>query len=166
MSEGEKATSEEILKAILVELRDLKKGNILGDLPQRTGWIYRPFGYSSIPVPVGEEKQIFKLDSKGWLIWAAISCNNPGLAFTLELSTKDLKYSGKTDVSTPYAAGLTVPNGAWWVSKFDLVNSIYTITFSPYFPWPFNQICRLSVENKTSLAGTVTRANFTVIELK
>jgi hypothetical protein len=162
-----KGTSEEeILKAILAELRDLKKGSILGDLPQRKGWIYRPFGYSNIPVAVGEEKQIFSLDKKGWLLWGAISSNNPNIAFTLELSTKDGKYAGKTDTTTPYVAGLTVPNGAWWVSKYDAVNSIYTITFSPYFPWPFNQTCKLSVENKTSSAGTVSRVSLIVIELK
>jgi hypothetical protein len=151
-----------LLKAILEELQDKTFWN----LPQRKGWIYRPYGYSSIPVDVGEEKQVFKLESKGWLIWGAVSCNNPGLTFTLELSTKDEKYAGKTDVSSPYAAGLVVPNGGWWVSKFDVSNSIYTITFSPYFPWPFNQTCRLDVENKTKLPGTVSRVSLIIIELK
>lgn len=158
--------SEQILKDILAELKDLKKGNIFADLPQRKNWRYRPFGYSNVPVAIGEVKEIFKLDSRGWLIWAAVSCDNPGLTFTLELSTKDERYSGKTDVTTPYAAGLTTPGGAWFCSKYDSVNSIYTITFSPNFPWPFSQTCRLSVENKTSSAGIVTRANFTIIELK
>lgn len=164
--EGKGTSSKEILKAILQELKDLKIGNIFGDLPLRKGWIYRPFGYSNILVAIGEEKTVFKLDKKGWLIWGAISCNNPSLEFTLELSTKDEKYSGKTDTTTPYAAGLTVPNGAWWVSKFDAVNSVYTITFSPYFPWPFNQTCRLSVANPSSSPGTVTRVSLIVIELK
>jgi len=157
---------EQTLKAILQELRDLKTGNVFGDLPQRKNWAYRPFGYSSIDVPVGKDKEIFKLDSKGWLIWAAVSCDNPGLVFTLELSAIGEKYSGKTDITVPYAAGLTTPNGAWWCSKYDTVNSIYTITFSPYFPWPFSQTCRLSVANPSSSAGIVTRANFTIIELK
>ena len=159
-----KETSEEILKAILAELRDVKKG--FGDLPQRKGWIYRPFGYSNVSVAVGEKKEVFRLNSKGWLLWAAVSCNNPGLTFTLELSTKEEKYSGATNITVPYAAGLTTPNGAWWVSKYDAVNSIYTITFSPYFGWPFNQVCSLTVENKTTSVAIVTRANFTIIELK
>jgi hypothetical protein len=159
-------TSEEILKQILAELKDIRKANVFGDLPQRTGWNYRPFGYANISVAIGEEKQIFKLDKKGWLIWGAVSCNNPGLVFTLELSSKEEKYAGKTDISSPYACGLTVPNGGWWVSKFDIANGVYTVTFSPYFPWPFNQAAGLSVENKTSSAGTVSRVSLIVIELK
>ena len=115
---------------------------------------------------IGDEKQIFKLNKKGWLIWGAVSCNNPSLAFTLELSTESEKYRGKTDVAVPYACGLTTPNGAWWVSKFDVGNSIYTITFSPYFPWPFNQTCSLSVENKTATAAIISRVSLIVIELK
>ena len=115
---------------------------------------------------MGEQKEIFKLNKRGWLLWGAIATNNPGLNFTLELSTKDEKYSGKTDISTPYAAGLTSASGGWWVSKYDASNSIYSLTFSPFFPWPFNQTCSLTVENKTTSAGTVTRVSLIVIELK
>jgi hypothetical protein len=118
-------------------------------LPLLKGWAYSPRDIDApFTVPKGTEKLIEKAEKDGWLVSAMCSLNDPYAEFVV---VSYHPYAGHIRTSMrPYAlkeAGLTSPNPTGiWCSRYDDVNRIYVVCFTPANWLPFTSLYSLSIK--------------------
>lgn len=143
----------------------ITSNDIIGTLPLRGNWRYRPYDPAAFTLAPGESRVIVDLRRHGWVLWGFLAHNNPDVNLTIELETETENYINSFTANTVFNAGLVQaqPN-AWWVSLYNTILNAYVIAFTPAEWWPFYRRFAVTVENKTITPVTVTRAAMLCIE--
>lgn len=92
-----------------------------------------------------ERTQIVSVQGeKGWFLWALAAFSNPNAAIRV---TYDGTYSANITPSELFASGLLMANaGGFWVGTYSIPLSLYTIFFTPNYPWPFAKSLLIEIE--------------------
>jgi hypothetical protein len=132
-------------------------------LALRDDWRYISLD-TSFDLPPGHEKTLFESKKRGYVIYSGLLTNNPLLEWTGEIETGQGKSHQKCTLADLYALGLILPQNAWFISKFDIPNSLYAMVYAPSTWGPFVGGVKYSVCNTTSSVIKVIRAGLLAIE--
>ncbi len=142
---------------------DIKLG-MLDTLPLRTGigiidfansnkWSWKSVIRNDSVVLANSRIPIFKEVGNGYIYYTWIYSDNPLLSWIVEYNA-DGSTQLNTDFATEYALGGAQSMGGFRITKYDDVNTIYTMEFSPGifgFPGlPFRDGVSLFLNNPTS----------------
>jgi hypothetical protein len=95
-------------------------------------------------------------NERGWFLWALSAFSNPRATIRV---TYDDYYSSNTSPFELFSGGLLTSNSSgFWCGTYSIPLSLYTIFFTPNYPWPFNH--SLLIEIEPPPGGTVTVLNY------
>jgi len=128
---------------------------LLSTLPILRGWRCEPRDLAS--QVYSRRTPIANINNeKGWFMWALASFNNPQAGIRV---TYDGYYSSNVTPFELFGGGLTTSNSSgFWVGTYSVPLSIYTIFFTPSYPWPYAK--SLLIEIEAPAGGTVTALNY------
>ena len=144
---------------------DIEVHDVIGTLPLRGNWRYRPYDLATFTLAPGEHRVIIDLRRHGWVIWGFVAHNNPGMSCTIELETGTENYINSFTTDDLFNLGFVQaqPN-AWWISLYNNILNAYAVTFTPAEWWPFYRRLKVTLENKTNTPATIARASILCVE--
>lgn len=135
------------------------------NLPLSEKWRYRPYDQANFVLQPGGSRDFVDLRKHGWALWAGVTMSNPNLSCTVKLETGTEEYSNTFTCTNLMAANLVAPTpSGWWVSRFDVINNVYCVMFTPSQWWPFYRRINIVLTNNTVTPITVFRASLLAIE--
>ena len=147
--------------------QDLSISDIVGNLPLKGNWRYRPYDISTFTLAPGESRIILDLRRHGWVVSAAIAHNNPNMSCTIELETGTENYIQSFTTNDLFNLGFVQPAPtSWWVSIYNTILNAYVVAFTPATWWPFYRRIKVTLENKTAATATISRVAILCIEFE
>lgn len=108
-------------------------------MPKSEDWYWKPTALVNKTLRAGKKKVIWDEESTGWLYYVILTANSPYIEYNIDLHGDNV-VEIRGSIYTSYAMGLT-QNLGFRVLKYDTVNDIYTMSFSPgvlgFFGIPF-----------------------------
>jgi hypothetical protein len=102
----------------------------------------------------GSEKKKSLVDAqgeKGYLSWAICSSNDSQAELSF-LSDGNLLSEDLLTAKDIFVLGLVAPNPiGLWVPRYDVINNIYVMAFTPPAPWPFSESLKISIKPTKSI---------------
>jgi hypothetical protein len=134
------------------------------NLPFSAEWRYRPYDITTVLQP-GETRSICDLRRHGFVLWGGVIHSNPLLSCTIKLETGTEEYENTFSCNDLILANLVAPTpSGWWCSRFDIINGVYSVMFTPAQWWPFYRRLNVILTNNTLVPITVFRASILCIE--
>lgn len=135
------------------------------NLPLSDRWRYRPYDQANFVLQPGQSRDFVDLRKHGWCLWAGVTMSNPNLSCVVKLESASEEYSNSFTCNDLMAANIVLPAASgWWVSRYDLINNVYSVLFSPSQWWPFYRRINVVLTNSTVAPITVFRAALLAIE--
>ncbi len=144
---------------------DLIIHDVIGTLPLKGNWRYRPYDITAFTIAPGESRTIIDLRRRGWVMWGFVAHNNADMTCTIELETGTETYINSFTTNDLFNLGCVQaqPN-AWWISLYNSILKAYVVMFTPAEWWPFYRRLKVTLENKTSIPATISRVSILCIE--
>ena len=134
-------------------------------LPERKDWRYRPYDALNVTLQPGTTRPLADLRKHGLVLWAGVTASNPLLDCTVELESESEVYSTTFNMTALIFAGLLAPTpSGWWCSRNDPVNGVFSVMFTPSWPWPFYRRINVLMANNIAVPIQVFRASLLCIE--
>jgi hypothetical protein len=136
----------------------------MATLPFSAEWRYRPYDIATVLQP-GETRSICDLRKHGYVVWGGVTHSNPLLSCTIKLETGTEEYANTFTCNDLFLANLVAPTpSGWWVSRYDVLNGVFSVMFTPSQWWPFYRRLNVFLTNPTAAPIQVFRASVLCIE--
>ena len=136
----------------------------IGNLPFSAEWRYRPYDITTVLQP-GEVRAICDLRRHGFVLWGGVIHSNPLLSCTIGLETGTELYQSSFTANDLILANLVAPTpSGWWCSRYDVLNAVFSVMFTPAQWWPFYRRLNVTLTNPTAAPIQVFRASILCIE--
>jgi len=128
---------------------------LLEDAYHRLGWVVRTWDR---PQTVSSRKRVPILQAlreDGFVAYMRIEMDSPQPYVELESAG----YLWRNNVDSLFTTGQIQSNpSSWWVSQYNIADSIYTLQWTPSPLWPYKRSVEVFINNLTSVALTITSA--------
>ena len=144
---------------------DITVNDIIGTLPLKGNWRYRPYDLTTFTLAPGESRIIIDLRRHGWVMWGFVAHNNANMNCKIELETGTETYINSFTTNDLFNIGFiqAQPN-SWWISRYNNILNAYAVAFTPAEWWPFYRRFKVILENNTNTPATIARVGILCVE--
>jgi len=112
-------------------------------LPLLRGWHYEVKDIDNVPTYTVKEEILRVTDKVGWVVWCSAVINNKNAEIKVFV---DGYCRADMTPAQLFAAGVTIPNSAgYWFGTYNDIASVYTVFFTPIYPYPFKESVIISL---------------------